>query len=209
MTTFLKLLVTCVCLLGISNQAGAIPIGQGAFSGSENLVDFNGLTSGTSITNQYVGLGVTFSGSPFLADMFPATTINGTMSAANHNPINNPITAIFGSVQNRVGMMFGTQIEVVSTVEIEAFLGATLVDSATFVSGGLQPGGNVPTVFGGLEVAGGFDRIEFRALTGNAAFQIDDFRFESTQVPEPRAITLMCLGIAGIGFARKKRQWVS
>lgn len=200
-----KFLATCFLMLGVSIQANAIPIGAGAFSGSETLIDFDSLISGTSITNQYAGLGVTFSGSPFEADPFPSTTINGTMSAANHLPINNPISAFFSSTQNRVGMIFGTPVGAIDTVSIQAFLGLTLVDSATFVSGGTLPGGNVPTVFGGLEVAGGFDRIEFSSITGSTAFQIDDFRFETTQVPEPPMILLLGSGLIGlIGFARRK-----
>lgn len=197
-----------VLLFGAAPMSTAAPIGLGGFSGSETVIDFDSLLSGTPITNQYSGLGVTFIGSPFLADPFPATTVNGTMSAANHEPINNPITALFTSLQNRVGMMFGTPIGQVTTVQIDVFLGALLVDSATFLSGGTLPGGNVPTVFGGLEVAGGFDRVEFRSLTGNLAFQIDDFRFEAAgaRVPEPATLTLLVLGLAGLAASRRRRQ---
>jgi len=207
-----SLLIVFLLFLSLSS-AHATLIGIDAFLGSETVIDFNDIDSGEPITDQFVADGVNFFGDPFVGDPFPDTTINGTMSGANNtslSDINNPIVAEFNSVQNRVGMYFGTPQNTNTEVQIQAFLEDSPVgDAETFESlaGNTLPGGNLPTVFGGIFLAGGFDKIEFRSISNNRSFQVDDFRFEGSvnPIPEPATILLLGAGLVGIaGFGRKK-----
>jgi len=186
----------------------------GDFSGSETVIDFDEILPGEAITDQYAALGVTFPSSP--PDQFRGaplgTTINGTMSGANFSPINNPIVAEFSTLQNKVGMYFGTIAGEEHTVQIQAFLGdsPSPLESQTFLNSGndILDGGNLAAVFGGIFLDGGvFDRIEFSGISDPKAFQIDDFRFERSvnPIPEPATILLLGSGLVGIaGFGRKK-----
>jgi hypothetical protein len=206
-----RILIIATVLFGVVLSVHAIPVGLDAFSEDDTIIDFNNIVSGIAITNQYAEYGVQFYGAPFQGDPFPDTSINGTMSAANHLPINNPVFAYFDNIQNQVGMLFGTTIGVDSVVEIRAYLGNTQVDFQTFISTDANtiPGGNLASVFGGIYVADGFDRIEISSLADVAAFQIDNFRFSSSNssapVPEPSTIMLLGCGLILVGWKAKKR----
>jgi len=210
-----SLVIVFLLFLSLSS-AHAIPIGIGDFSGSETVIDFDLIPSGDLITIQYTPLGVTFSGSPLQGDPFPSSTINGTPTAAKLE-LNfvNPVIAEFASLQNKVGMYFGTPPGGPTTVQIQAFKGGSDVETQTFTSptGDVPPGATVATVFAGLSFDGGFDKIEFGSTSGSLGFDIDDFRFELSDdrvpgpkpIPEPTTILLLGAGLLGLaGFGRKK-----
>ena len=219
-----KIMVIVFLLSLILSSAHAIPIGIGDFSGSETVIDFNSIPTGppgTLITDQFAPIGVTFSGSPFQGDPFPGSSINGTMTGVNFDDfggnINNPITAKFSSLQNRVGMFFGTIPSLDAKVQIQPYLGGQPIESELQefeMPADLNlPEGQLLTVFGGIFLAGGFDRIDFSSISGLGRFEVDDFRFEKSEdrapgpapIPEPVTILLLCTGLLGLaGFGRKK-----
>jgi len=217
-----KITVIVFLLLLSLSSANAIPIGIGDFSGSETVIDFNSIPTGppgTLINDQFAPLGVIFSGSPFQGDPFSGSSINGSMTGVNFDDfggnINNPITAEFSILQNRVGMFFGTPNSVDTEVQMRAFRGERLLETQTFLgsAGNNLPGGNLATVFGGIFLETRFDRIDFSSLSALGAFEVDDFRFERSEdsapgpapIPEPATILLLCAGLLGLaGFGRKK-----
>lgn len=215
-SSFKLSLVLGISLVTISTtkEANAFVIGKGDFSGSEIVIDFNSIDAFEGITNQFTGQGVTFSGSPFLGDPFPGSTINGTMNAVNFSDfgdINNPITAIFSTTINRVGMDIGGTVGGTANFTIQAFNGLNLVESQNFTAlfSNVLPGGNISSVFAAFEVASGFDSIQISRIDGNLSLSLDDFRFESSS-PEPIPTPALLPGLIGMGVAalRKRKQEV-
>ena len=217
-----KSLVIIFLLFLILSSAHAIPIGIKNFSDSAKVIDFDDIAPGEAIKTQFEKeFGVTFSGSPLQGDPFPGSTINGTPTAAKLE-LNfvNPVIAEFASLQNKVGMYFGTPPGGPTTVQIQAFRrdsdgSLVLKDSETFTSptGDVPLGATVATVFAGLSFDGGFHKIEFGSTSGSPGFDIDDFRFELSDdsvpgpkpIPEPTTILLLCAGLLRLaGFRRKK-----
>lgn len=83
-----------------------------------------------------------------------------------------------------------------ATVSIEGYLNNSLVDTVSFTISN-----------NGWQFVSGFsssvDSLVIR--DGGSVFMMDNFTFNTTQVPEPASIALLGLGLAGIGFSRKRK----
>jgi hypothetical protein len=108
---------------------------------------------------------------------------------------NTPVTAVGFDIGTLGGSMgFST------TITIEIFDGATLLDSGVFT----PHGWNTFDSFIGIVGLGVFDRVK---ITGNVDGDIvgfDNFRFGEASIPEPAALTLFGLGLVVVGFARRR-----
>ena len=191
-------------VLMLAGTANAGMIGLGDFSGSETIIDFNAISNTQSITNQYSGDGVDFSGAlvgltnPGDTNLFNGSTIASNWIYSGTGNTGSSWTATFSSVQNLVGFLAETNSS--DSVTIEAFLGLTSIGSVNFPN----PNGPTPD-FLGFGDLGGFDSITVTtANIGNGFFAMDDFRFEgsSVSVPEPGSLVLLALGLVGLRFSR-------
>lgn len=193
------------------SPAGLVSVTQAAFSGSETVVDFNApFIDEALLTNEYSGLGVTFTGSlhtmqnPGDTSLFPAN--GGGQIASNWVYGDTPelqgtvIDVFFDSAVNRVG--FWRSMWAVDTLMVTAFSGAVEVGSVAFA------GHDTLVQFTGVEdVSTSFNRIQLE-ISGpeNNFLAIDDLRFEAASVPEPASLALYGSGLGIIGtFASRRR----
>jgi len=174
-----------------SSSAGAITFNNlanyNAAVGIHNIIDFTGLADGTIVTNQFAGLGATFTDGN-------DTVFSSTGFVADGKGIfdNGSATIEFSSFMNHFGVEFP------GAVQIDLFNGAMLVSSNQFGSSG-------EGFFGGLlENAAVFDRVVLSDFVDLRGFY-DNLHFGRVPVPEPGTLALLALGLAGLGFARRRK----
>lgn len=189
-----------VGFLLLAGQANAGPIGIGDFSGSETVSTFD-------------GLGLPFdNATPLIIDGNTFTTDNGflrwhsfgavygcatgTEECIGNNSDLGYIDVIFGSPVIRAGAFVG--ISGGTGVAEFYSLTDTLLGSV-----GTGPG----MEFAGWEDLAGISRFRFTDTSSNELISLmDDLRFEGqAEVPAPATLLLFGLGLAGLGWARRKK----
>ena len=154
--------------------------------GSHNVIDFTGLADGTIVTNQFIGLGVTFTDgndTVFSASVFQVDgkgiDDNGSTTITFLSPINH----------------FG--VEFPGAVTIEMYSGATLVSSTPF--GGIGVG-----FFGGvLDRGQSIDRVVlFDHFVEPGIY--DNLHFGFVIIPEPATASLALLSMGGLMMRRRR-----
>jgi hypothetical protein len=180
--------------------------------------------TGSRLTNQYLSQGVLFSSgagyaavvlhvtsptnaTPSFPNVIGGTTAGGALSYST------AITATFVQPGNASVLATTNFVRVLGdrfplgsgTVTLSAFgLNGALLGSTT--ADDVGPIGTGPA----LELSlAGIHRVTFTGSSGTVAF--DNFEFgeltvPSTPVPEPAALGLLVAGLAGIGFARRRRR---
>ena len=167
---------------------------NGAFA---TIINFDNLAGGTTVTNQYAGLGVTFSGtnSPITSDSFTGSygslASDTILLSGGGSP--SIINLIFSSVVGYVSadIIFRDTGEVASLQVFNAAM-ASLGSWTTLADTG--PGDEV-TLLG--TVAG----IAFATLTFDATdtvVGIDNLGFTDISVPEPSVLVLLAFGLAAL-----------
>lgn len=192
---FAGMLATLLC-----GNVGAGQIGIGDFSGSETVTTFNSL--GLPVKNS----------TPIVFDGNTYTTANGRLRYGN-----------FGSGSGCSGECIGTNsdlsfLDVVLSspaTRVGALAGITTASGTGFAEFFSVADVLIGTVningfgFAGWEDLGGISRMRYTDTASNGQIALmDDFRFEGRvdgQIPEPVSLALMGLGLAGIGYQRRKQ----
>jgi hypothetical protein len=195
-------LVGALLVVGAAHSAKAQPVNVGAPAAGATVIDFNSLTAGTSITNQYSGLGVTVSSSCFMANNAYSSYFGGDPMQATNFDLNGAdcangtaypnVTFTFSTTQSYFGLMGLSNGNIY------------LTDANGTVSGNTNIG-SVGAQFVGFTDAAGFTSVTLTA-DGNNAFAVDDVSF-TTSAPEPSSAALFATGIFAMGAAvRRKRK---
>ena len=194
-----------VVMLGLGSQrAEATPI-NGALAGLPTpgaTITFSEivLPVGSPVTNEYAGLGVTFSPNLYystahgtlLNDSPPDLTTFGLSGRVGAFAIN------FTSPVSAAAFVFGGDA---GTATFSAYSGATPIES--FV-GNINFGSGFPnTWFGFTGIT--FDSISVSVNNGTNAAALDNLQFNKA-VPEPGSLFLLGSGLFGLGRAWRKRR---
>jgi hypothetical protein len=201
-------------LFGTGAMAAPTLINLGDFSSGDTQITFNSLMNEELVTTQYIGQGVTFSGSlygltnpPDLAN-FPLN--GGGVIASNwiYRLDSNgglSFTANFTTEITRVGFYLENSPE--QTANVELFDGATSLGFLNYNTIGST------AQFLGIQETSGFNSIvftnNFNNTANNGFFAIDDLYFGTGNIvatPEPASLLLLGFGLISLAGVRRFRQ---
>jgi hypothetical protein len=182
-----------------ASAAPVIAAGAG-LTAPTNTIDFSeiALADDTVLTGQFAGLGVAFSGFYYNGCAACVTTPpSGVKPDISNFFANN--TVAFNSL---VSMSFDTVVSDAvfelafntATLTVTSFLGAAQVETFSL------PSASTWGIYGFTGSA--FDRIE---ISHDAALLLDNLQFNTAQVPEAGTLALLGAGLAGLGFARRRK----
>ena len=179
-------------------SADPITISVGAFSGTEQVVQF---TVATTQPLPYSEDGATFN--PYPGPLSSVISLNNFLALAGPGTL----SVTFASPVTLAGFDFfaGSQFAAPAAISAEVFTDPLGLESLGAVNlGAFGPARQ----FVGFASESPFTRanITFGVATATSSFVIDDFRFDNTSpVPEPGTITLTMLGLGWIGSRIRRR----
>ena len=155
------------------------------------------INQNTQLTNQYSSLGVTFTSPPTqdANEILNSSTFTVPAAATSPNLLaslgSRIIEGFFSVPVYSVGALIGISAgqDTLNIYDASNNLISSILGDDVFVS---------------LSSATPISRFTVVATNSDTP-AIDNLTFDAS-VPEPATIALMCLGLAGIGFARKKKQ---
>jgi len=184
------------------------------FSGSETVIDFEGLglTQGNELSSNIGGVGFrldTGSGPRFtlldetLRQFGPVGFAAIETFDVNNGGVDHALTIDFGTTINRVAFELRLNPLNTVTVDFQIMSGGQLVDKVTF-----NPS-TTRFAWMGWEVASGFDEIVIDAtatVNTNETIRIDNLRFEVVPLPAATWMALPLLGGLGVVQLIRRRR---
>jgi len=172
----------------ITSDSGPIPAGYGGFTWNSTY-----LLSDNSYTGAW---GNTYGSPSGEYAAFSSGDDDGTRNKTVTSSVSFDFTGAYftGWAENDLPMG-----STAASLIINGYNGATLVDSTIF---------GLPTdAYSWVQVDFiGVTKLEFLTPEYPDYWLMDDFTYNESQIPEPTTLALMGIGLAGIGFARKKKQ---
>lgn len=193
------IIMSLLCILN-SNAEAVLTylLDASEFSGNETVIDFESISDGEVITNQFSSLGVSFYGDLTGDKVFGPPLLGSDTTAGQFE--GSLVAAIFDTPMLRVGFDIVTNDPDDTELVAYMFSGGSYTATGSFAFDT-----SVTPRFIGLEDSMGIDAIAFDARNiVSGVFIIDNFRFESASIPEPSTLLLLGSGLLGLGAVRKK-----
>ena len=200
----IQMAVACVAVLVAMAgqvQAGVITNDFGLSNPAQTITfDEFVFPAGTSITNEYSSLGVTFSPNlVYNAQEGSFPNISGNR-LGNYDPTVNPFFISFSNIQNEAAFAMVTNT---GTSTFTALLNGTAVESFSATT----DTNTTSNYFGFTGIS--FDAIRVDVGGSNSAMLLDNLQTASlAAIPEPTSLAVFAIGacVAGLGTARRRRR---
>jgi len=199
----LKPLVALLSLLPLA--ANAIPImGIEDLPDTTSIITFNDATlpNFSPVTDEFLNEGATFAGLFYDDGFSPRANTDGALLGQFGRDVT--ASLLFNNAVNRAAFAFSSNA---GNATFTSFLAGVLVESFTADISGTAfiPADPLrrPNVFGFEESL--FDEIVLTTGGNSTGFSLDNVSFDEAEVPAPATLALFGLGLAGIGYSRRKK----
>lgn len=203
--------------LGFASPAGAAAISLAGFSGTETVVNFNGLGNAQVFSPTFSVGGVTFTNNSNFGGIQywqpNAFGIGGSVALGQSSEMTD-ITVNLGTAWQRVGINAGNPA--VFGNFGPANFRVSFFDSTATLLGSVTNASIVSQPFFGWENSGGILSMRIVEISGpnGVSGWLDNLRFENSPppppppppapAPEPASLALLGLGLAGLAARRRK-----
>jgi len=166
-------------------------------------ITFEGITTSATAYNASMTPGATISGTN--AFVFDSSNCGASSDFFAINSFGAAASISFSPSVNAIGFNISSDLGVCGsggvdgTTTVSLFSGATLLDTQTFTTA------TDLSTFAGWSGLGAIDSLSIIINSTRDFLALDNLRYGTTSVPEPGTLALFGLGLAGLGFARRRK----